>query len=403
MKLYRFLFENEEPKKDYIIYFDMDGVLADFEGGVKSSLGYEEAVNAVLSALNTVEGYPKVGRPDELNDSKITEIKDRLKNDPEKNKKGELLNDNKKALKKAINTLSSLKFKAAGKEGFFENLNLLPMASEMLEKAKRLTGKLPNILTAPIESSAAQCEKEKENWMKKNFNGLYDQFFCTANKGEKAAPNAILIDDREKYIRQFEDAGGIGILHTGVDNTLRKLESIITGKEKVQEKRISLSKLLFEGVEELVKYETVAGDPLPHHVSLTKFKPYGDPSLLGKEYELKVNGVVIDQTDKKVIAVGVTLPDEVTISTGKPAHITVGLFEGGKPVNSGDLNYSTAEPLSLTVKTVLVNATDNKMFAEEYLKDPAKLNNPKGNAQLVLSVESHKLLKDAVNGILSKP
>ena len=39
--------------------------------------------------------------------------------------------------------------------------------------------------------------------------------------------NSILIDDREKNIREWEKAGGIGILHTSTKDTLRKLKRII--------------------------------------------------------------------------------------------------------------------------------------------------------------------------------
>lgn len=165
---------------------------------------------------------------------------------------------------------------------------------------------------------------------------------------------------------------------------------------------MKLSEILFESVdiEDRIKYETANGDPLPHHVSLTKFKPYSDPSILGKEYDLGVYGVVVDAVDKKVVAVGVNLPADVMINTGKPAHITVGLFEGGKPVNSGDLDFSKAVPLDLTVKVVLVNAPDNKTFAEDYVSDETKAKNPKGNAQLVLFEESSEMLKSAVQGVV---
>ena len=40
-------------------------------------------------------------------------------------------------------------------------------------------------------------------------------------------PN-ILIDDFEKYLNPWKDAGGIGILHTSADKTIAKLEAIIS-------------------------------------------------------------------------------------------------------------------------------------------------------------------------------
>lgn len=162
--------------------------------------------------------------------------------------------------------------------------------------------------------------------------------------------------------------------------------------------------ILFEGVVgeeggDDLKFETTNGDPLPHHVSLTKFKPYEDPSMLGEEFEITVNGLVIDREVQKVAAVRVELPSEpsvVKISTGSVPHITVGLFEGGKPMNSQKLDYDKAVPFSATLKVMLINALDNKRFMDEYQFEEVKKNTAKGSAQLVLSRESSAALRAAV-------
>ena len=41
-----------------------------------------------------------------------------------------------------------------------------------------------------------------------------------------AAPNHILIDDRESNIDQWRAAGGIGILHTSASNTIQQLKKL---------------------------------------------------------------------------------------------------------------------------------------------------------------------------------
>ena len=160
---------------------------------------------------------------------------------------------------------------------------------------------------------------------------------------------------------------------------------------------MKLSEILFE---EGVRYATVSGDPLPHHVSLTKFKPYPDVSLVGKEFEVEVEGVIVDSVEQGVVAVSVKLPEGVETHTGKPAHVTVGLFEGGKPVNSGNLDYSRAQPLSLVLRVVLVNTKDNKTFGEEYTQGSSKQDLVSGNAQLVLFRESSERLKREVQPFL---
>jgi hypothetical protein len=45
-------------------------------------------------------------------------------------------------------------------------------------------------------------------------------------KQEFASPNSILIDDREKNIEQWRNAGGIGVLHTDAASTIKQLKDL---------------------------------------------------------------------------------------------------------------------------------------------------------------------------------
>ena len=45
------------------------------------------------------------------------------------------------------------------------------------------------------------------------------------SKHKYAAPNHVLIDDREDIIKDWEDKGGIGILHTSTKNTIECLKN----------------------------------------------------------------------------------------------------------------------------------------------------------------------------------
>jgi hypothetical protein len=41
-----------------------------------------------------------------------------------------------------------------------------------------------------------------------------------------AAPDKILIDDMEQTINEWNKGGGIGILHTSADNTIKELKKL---------------------------------------------------------------------------------------------------------------------------------------------------------------------------------
>ena len=46
------------------------------------------------------------------------------------------------------------------------------------------------------------------------------------NKPDYASPTSILIDDYPKNIKEWENKGGIGIVHKSAEQTLRALEKL---------------------------------------------------------------------------------------------------------------------------------------------------------------------------------
>ena len=216
MKLYNILFENDESntnQKDFIVFFDMDGVLADFDKGINENKSF---LSAREKLKNLIRGTEFEG----LNDDDLKKALKGNQKDPERAQ-----------IKKAFKEMDELRYSLASAEGFFEQLEPFSGAREMLVAAKNLTGKLPNILTAPIESNKEVCEKEKRVWMENHFSGMYDRFICKVEKYEEAQPNAILIDDRAKNIGPFIEHGGLGILHKNPQDTIKQLEKIVNGTE----------------------------------------------------------------------------------------------------------------------------------------------------------------------------
>lgn len=199
-------------KNDYEVYLDMDGVLADFDGAIEQNNRANELED---NFENLVKGMP------ELSGLSRDEIGNMLK--------GQQTDVGMIALKKAWQELKNIKYSIAGKEGFFLNLNPYPWAGQLISSITEITGKKPSILTAPLQND--YCKEEKEQWMKNNFNGMYNRFHCTKNKEQYANPASILIDDREKYIGPFQKNGGHGILFTGdVNQAIEELKEIIFGQ-----------------------------------------------------------------------------------------------------------------------------------------------------------------------------
>ena len=195
---------SENTESGVQVWFDMDGVLADFDKSIDNDeelISYREDLDNLIDAE-----FPDYQGLD--NDALKAKLKSDLAENPE--------DEGFKKLKKTHKIYNKRVFKLAGAPGFFKNLELMPMAVEMLKKAHEITGKKPNICTAPMgneNNPRNHSVLEKKDWISKYFNNLVNHVEVTVDKGRVArGPHDILIDDRQKYIDKFTNAGGSGIL-----------------------------------------------------------------------------------------------------------------------------------------------------------------------------------------------
>jgi nicotinic acid mononucleotide adenylyltransferase/PAS domain-containing protein len=165
LELARGLEEQEDPK--YKIYVDMDGVIVDFDGG------YEK-----LTGITTKEA----------------------------DKKG-----------------PEFFWKPISKAGakWWITLKWMPDGKQLWDYVKKYN---PELLSAPSREEASRLGKRV--WVKRELPGVKLILRSADKKQEFASPNSILIDDREKNIEQWKNAGGIGILHTDAASTIKKLKEL---------------------------------------------------------------------------------------------------------------------------------------------------------------------------------
>ena len=161
-----------ELKKDYKIFVDLDGVMADLDAHVKEISGktFDELRASGSGFTEFVKGQRDQGQT------------------------------------------------------VFDTLDKMPDADQLWNYIVKYD---PTILTAtgyPEEKAKA----EKIRWVYDNLHG-FDGILTTisgADKHKYAAPNHILIDDRDKAILPWRNAGGIGILHTSAADTISQLQKL---------------------------------------------------------------------------------------------------------------------------------------------------------------------------------
>ena len=168
-KFKHYLVEFDSPQ----IYCDMDGVLADFDQGIKDMIG----------------GKFSDKRWDELPDD------------------------------------------------FFLQLEPMPDAQKLWDFIGKydpfILTATPRSERGPI---AARATEDKTRFMKRWFGVGTDRMYPVmradkmrfAKDGRDGRPN-LLIDDHSKNIQQFSASGGIGVLHKSASNTIKQLKQLIGG------------------------------------------------------------------------------------------------------------------------------------------------------------------------------
>ena len=211
-----------------MIYFDLDGVLADMESGLMQSPEVK-ALRVILDDLISSKFSSYEGLVDD-------DIKSKYKAELEANPESEV-----KELKKAFNKYTSKVFSVAAKPGFYRNLPLMPGAVEMVKTAGDMSGELPNILSAQVGDENDMNNPsvvEKKEWVAEHFGDLVGEVIITIDKGRVVKDsNDILIDDRPKYVEKFEAAGGTAILYKNSDQATAELARILGSALPVVEKR----------------------------------------------------------------------------------------------------------------------------------------------------------------------
>ena len=165
--------------EDVRIYIDMDGVLADFEKGIRE--------------LCHMEPQSQNGKRSVILDDLMWE-----------------------AIRKV--------------DHFYGRLDLMPGAKEMFSRIESAYGDKCEILTGipREERGIVTAAQDKIDWTRRLLSGTVkvntvcrkDKIrFCTG-------PEAVLIDDRERTILEWRELGGTGILHVGAGETLEELEKM---------------------------------------------------------------------------------------------------------------------------------------------------------------------------------
>lgn len=119
-------------------------------------------------------------------------------------------------------------WKAFIEEKMFEKLDWFPGSHELLDFVRKLPVKKEILSSSGGEKYHGEVTVQKINWLRKH--GIdYKANIVPGRKKKKewATPNAILIDDTKEVIDQFNAAGGHGILHKNVGDTLKKLKMLL--------------------------------------------------------------------------------------------------------------------------------------------------------------------------------
>jgi hypothetical protein len=110
-------------------------------------------------------------------------------------------------------------------ENFYLNLEFMPDAPQLYDGVKHLE---PPILTGVRKVDMDNHAAQKREWAHRKFGHQQKVICCQSSKKSLhiKAKGDILVDDRQRYRRKWENAGGIFVLHKNAEKTLQTLHML---------------------------------------------------------------------------------------------------------------------------------------------------------------------------------
>lgn len=102
------------------------------------------------------------------------------------------------------------------REEFWAGLEMLPWAEAVLDMVGELTEDW-YIVTAPSMCPTSYAGKVR--WIKSRMGPRFNRFILTRHKHVLAGPGTVLIDDRDRNVNEFSEAGGRGVLFPRINNS----------------------------------------------------------------------------------------------------------------------------------------------------------------------------------------
>ena len=110
----------------------------------------------------------------------------------------------------------------------FEKLDWFPGGKELFKTVRDTKLPVEILSSAGGKKFQGEVTAQKIKWLRRH--GIDYKANIVSGRKEKAeyaTPQTILIDDTEEVIRYFTQAGGHGILHKDIKDTLKKLDSLL--------------------------------------------------------------------------------------------------------------------------------------------------------------------------------
>ena len=113
--------------------------------------------------------------------------------------------------------------------GQFETLEWFPGGQELLKFIRKYDVEVEMLTSSGGKKYHDLVAEQKKIWLKKHGIAYKPNVVPgRKHKADYAKPNVILIDDTEDIIVAFNKAGGIGILHKDIGETLQYLEALLS-------------------------------------------------------------------------------------------------------------------------------------------------------------------------------